>query len=145
MKQIKKILVANRGEVAVRIIRAIREMDLKSAVVYSDADRDSLAVQLADEAYYIGPSPARDSYLKIKNIIEAAHLAGVDAVHPGYGFLAENPVFAEAAAQAMAVMGIAGEIAAEDCPGPGSLQLRFLDTLYRLSKGDIEGRLRTEG
>ena len=96
MKQIKKILVANRGEVAVRIIRAIREMDLKSAVVYSDADRDSLAVQLADEAYYIGPSPARDSYLKIKNIIEAAHLAGVDAVHPGYGFLAENPVFAEA-------------------------------------------------
>ncbi|MCX5901633.1 MAG: ATP-grasp domain-containing protein, partial [Proteobacteria bacterium] len=96
MRQIKKILVANRGEVAVRIIKAIREMDLKSAVVYSDADRDSLAVQLADEAYYIGPSPARDSYLKIKNIIQAAKTAGADAIHPGYGFLAENAVFAEA-------------------------------------------------
>jgi acetyl-CoA carboxylase biotin carboxylase subunit len=96
MRQIKKILVANRGEVAVRIIKAIHEMDIKAAVVYSDADRDSLAVQLADEAYYIGPSPARDSYLKIKNIIQAALSSGADAVHPGYGFLAENAVFAEA-------------------------------------------------
>jgi len=96
MRQIKKILVANRGEVAVRIIKAIKEMNLTAAIVYSDADRDSLAVRLADEAYYIGPSPARDSYLKIKNIIQAAKTAGADAIHPGYGFLAENAVFAEA-------------------------------------------------
>jgi acetyl-CoA carboxylase biotin carboxylase subunit len=96
MRQIKKILVANRGEIAVRILRAIREMGLKSAVVYSDADSDSMAVQLADEAYHIGSSPARDSYLKIKNIIQAAKSAGADAIHPGYGFLAENAVFAEA-------------------------------------------------
>ena len=96
MRNIKKILVANRGEIAVRIIRAIREMNMKSAVVYSDADRDSLAVKMADEAYYIGASPACDSYLKIKNILLAAGQAQADAVHPGYGFLAENAVFAEA-------------------------------------------------
>jgi len=96
MKKIQKILVANRGEIAVRIIRAIREMNLQSAVVYSDADRDSLAVKMADEAYFIGASPARDSYLKIRNILQAARDAGADAIHPGYGFLAENAVFAEA-------------------------------------------------
>ncbi len=96
MRAIKKILVANRGEIAVRIIRAIREMNLQSVVVYSDADRDSLAVKMADEACYIGPSPARDSYLKIKKILEAAVQSGADAIHPGYGFLAENAIFAEA-------------------------------------------------
>jgi acetyl-CoA carboxylase biotin carboxylase subunit len=94
MKSIKKILIANRGEIAVRIIRAAREMNLIPVVVYSDADATSLAVRLADEAYYIGPSPASQSYLNMDKIIEAAKAAHVDAIHPGYGFLAENAEFA---------------------------------------------------
>ena len=91
----ERILIANRGEVAVRVIRACREMGIRTVAVYSEADERSLHVQLADEAICIGPPPARDSYLKIANIISAAEVADVDAIHPGYGFLSENAHFAE--------------------------------------------------
>ena len=85
-----RILIANRGEIALRIIRACKEMGIKTVAVYSTADEQSLHVQTADEAICIGPAPSRDSYLKIANIISAAEVADVDAIHPGYGFLAEN-------------------------------------------------------
>jgi len=90
----KKILIANRGEIAVRIIKACQEMGIASVAVYSEADRNSLHVITADEALCIGPPPAVESYLNIDRIIEAAHRTGAEAIHPGYGFLAENAVFA---------------------------------------------------
>lgn len=96
MALFKKILIANRGEIAIRITRACRELGIASVAVFSDADRDSLHVFLADEAYHIGPSPSKESYLNYQKIIEVAKKAGVDAVHPGYGFLSENTIFAKA-------------------------------------------------
>jgi len=92
---IKKVLIANRGEIAIRIMRSCREMGILSVAVYSDADRTSLHVRYADEAYYIGASPSSESYLKIEKIIEIAKLSNSDAIHPGYGFLSENASFAQ--------------------------------------------------
>jgi len=91
----KKILIANRGEIAIRIIRAAKELDLKTVAIYSEADSESLHSRLADEAVCIGPASARDSYLNITRIISAAEITGAKAIHPGYGFLAENSEFAE--------------------------------------------------
>ena len=96
----KKILIANRGEIAIRITRACRELGIPSIAVFSDADRDSLHVFLADEAYHIGPSPSKESYLNYRKIIEVAKQAGADAIHPGYGFLSENPIFVRACKEA---------------------------------------------
>ncbi|MAQ93384.1 MAG: acetyl-CoA carboxylase biotin carboxylase subunit [Rhodothermaceae bacterium] len=91
---IKKVLIANRGEIALRIIRTCREMGIQTVAVYSTADRDTLAVKFADEAVCIGPAPSAQSYLKIPSIIAAAEVTGADAIHPGYGFLSENAEFA---------------------------------------------------
>jgi acetyl-CoA carboxylase biotin carboxylase subunit len=91
----EKILVANRGEIAVRIIRACRELDIRTVAVYSEADANSMHVQMADEAICIGPSPSNESYLKRDRLIGAAEIADVDAIHPGYGFLSEDARFAE--------------------------------------------------
>jgi len=99
----KKVLIANRGEIAVRVIRACKELGIRSVAIYSDADKDSLHVKIADESYCIGPATPSQSYLNIPSIISVAEVSGVDAVHPGYGFLAENDKFAEICAQSKIV------------------------------------------
>ena len=91
---IKKVLIANRGEIALRIIRACRELDIKTVAVHSTADEYAMHVRLADESVCIGPSAANKSYLNISAILSAAEVSGADAIHPGYGFLSENAKFA---------------------------------------------------
>jgi len=92
---LRKILIANRGEIALRVIQACRELGIPTVAVYSTADRESLHVTYADEEVCIGPPPSAQSYLNVSSILSAAEITGADAVHPGYGFLAENAQFAE--------------------------------------------------
>jgi len=96
----RKILIANRGEIACRVIRTARRLGIQTVAVYSDADRGALHVRFADEAVYIGPAPARESYLQGERILTAAQRTATEAIHPGYGFLSENEAFAEACRQA---------------------------------------------
>ncbi len=92
---LEKVLVANRGEIAVRIIRACKELNIKTVAIYSEADKEAIHTRLADEAVCVGPAPSAKSYLNIKNILEAACLTNADSIHPGFGFLSENSIFAK--------------------------------------------------
>ncbi|MFZ9505031.1 MAG: biotin carboxylase N-terminal domain-containing protein, partial [Cyclobacteriaceae bacterium] len=100
MGKIKKVLVANRGEIALRIFKSLKELSIETVAVFSDADRGALHVRYADQAVYIGPSPASQSYLQIDKILDAARVTGADAIHPGYGFLSEKEDFARAVREA---------------------------------------------
>ena len=97
---LRKVLIANRGEIAVRVMQTCAEMGIATVAVYSDADKDALHVWRADEAVHIGPAPAAQSYLNIERINQAAKATGAEAIHPGYGFLSENPTFSEACKEA---------------------------------------------
>ena len=112
----EKILIANRGEIACRIIKSARRMGIATVAVYSDADRHALHVQMADEAIHIGPAPAAQSYIVIERIMEAVRASGAEAVHPGYGFLSENRAFA-AALEAIGVVFIGPPSAAIEAMG----------------------------
>jgi len=112
----RKILIANRGEIAVRVMRSCREMEIATVAVYSEVDRKSLHVRYADQAFCIGPAPSSESYLRIDRILDAAQQTGAEAVHPGYGFLAENPEFARACADARLVF-IGPPVAAMELTG----------------------------
>src|SRR5690348_17369797 len=107
----KSLLIANRGEIACRVIRTARRLGIRAVAVYSDADAKALHVRMADEAVHIGPSPARESYLVGDKIIAAAKAAGAEAIHPGYGFLSENADFA----QAVVAAGLIWEIGRASC------------------------------
>ena len=120
-----KILIANRGEIAVRVMRACREMNIRTVAVYSDVDRKSLHVRYADEACHIGPAASAESYLRIARILEAARQSGAEAIHPGYGFLAENPDFARACADA-GVAFIGPPVAAMELMGSKTASRRAL-------------------
>ena len=138
MRKISKILIANRGEIALRVMRTAQEMGIKTVAVYSDVDRNALHVRYADEAVHIGPSPSKDSYLVTDKIIKACKDLGVDAVHPGYGFLSENADFARAieaqgiifigpSAEAIEIMG--NKLAAKDAvskPGTSSPRTKVM-------------------
>src|SRR3954453_9057809 len=98
-----KVLVANRGEIAVRVMRALKEMEIASVAVYSEVDRDAPHVHEEDESYLLGPGPATESYLNVEKLLEVTKQAGAEAIHPGYGFLAENAAFAKACKKAKIV------------------------------------------
>ncbi|MCB1680195.1 MAG: ATP-grasp domain-containing protein, partial [Halioglobus sp.] len=121
-----KILIANRGEIACRVIDTAREMGIATVAVYSDADRDALHVQLADEAVHIGAAPARDSYLAAERILQAARATGAQAIHPGYGFLSENAAFARACAEREVVF-IGPPAAAIEAMGSKSAAKRIME------------------